>query len=372
MGMRALVLLGGGHAHVHVLARAAREPIPNTEIVLISPFERHHYSGMVPGFLQGTYEEPELAFDLPALAARAGARFVKAWAERIDVAGRFVEAGGEKIHFDLLSVDVGSEAAGLDVPGAREHAFTVRPMTRAIALRARADELFVQGAAPSIAIVGGGAAGVEVALALERRGLARGARPVISLVEAGAEILAGFSARVRSRAKKILAARGVTTRLSRRVTSVSATGITLDDGARVPSDLTVWLAGAAAPKILAASDVPKDARGYLLVDSTLRAVDGSPLFGAGDCISLEGHPEIPKAGVYAVRESPVLDENLRATLSGAPPRRYVPQRTYLALMNTADGRAILRWHGFVGHSRLAWLLKDRIDRGFMRRYQEGS
>ncbi|MDP9122143.1 MAG: FAD-dependent oxidoreductase, partial [Acidobacteriota bacterium] len=166
MTRQRLVLLGGGHAHVHVLKRAARAPLAGVELVLISPSERHHYSGMVPGFLQGTYEEPDLAFDLRALAAQSGARFVEEPAERIDSGARAVELAGERIAFDLLSVDVGSEPAGLATPGAREHALSVRPMSRAVALKQRADALFAGAGKREVAVVvvGGGAAGLEVAL----------------------------------------------------------------------------------------------------------------------------------------------------------------------------------------------------------------
>ena len=118
------------------------------------------------------------------------------------------------------------------------------------------------------------------------------------------------------------------------------------------------------------SDLPKDARGFLLVDATLRAVDGSPVFGAGDCIGIAGFPQLAKAGVYAVREAPILDFNLRAALTGARPRLFRPQTSFLALLNSADGQAIWRWHGLAGRSRLAWWLKDRIDRAFMQRYQQ--
>ncbi|MBK6404788.1 MAG: FAD-dependent oxidoreductase [Holophagales bacterium] len=371
MTTRRLVLLGGGHAHVHVLSRAVREPLAGVEVVLISPFERHHYSGMVPGYLQGTDEEPDLAFDLRAIAARAGARFVQAAAERIDAGARTVEAAGERIAWDLLSVDVGSGPAGLEIPGVREHASSVRPMSRAVALRLRAEELFSaeRGQEVPLVVVGGGAAGFEVALALERLGRSRGCRPEMTVVEAEARVLPGFSPKVRRIAERVLEARGVRVRTGRWVTLVEPHRVQLDDGTYAPSNLTVWLAGAAPPALFARSDVPKDPRGYLLVDDTLRAVDGTPVFGAGDCIGIEGHPDLAKAGVYAVRESPVLAHNLRAALDGGPPRRYRPQKSYLALMNSADGRALWRWHALSGHSRLAWRLKDRIDRGFMRRYQ---
>lgn len=373
--VRRLLLLGGGHAHVHLLAQAARAPLAppgELELTLVSPYERHLYSGMVPGYLQGIYAETDLTFDLRALAARAGARFIMTKAERIDAAARRVEVSGERIAYDLLSLDVGSEPAGLGTPGVREHALTVRPMNRAAALRRRAEELFVPGAAGGVevTVVGGGAAGVEVAFALERLGRERAARVRVTIVEAAAGVVPEFSPRVQRITERLLAARGIAVRVGRPVAAVGPAGVTLDDGAILPSRLTVWIAGAAAPRLLAGSDLPKDPDGFLLVDATLRALDGGPIFGAGDCIGIAGSPGLAKAGVYAVREAPILEHNLRSALAGTEPRRFRPQASFLALLNSADGRAIWRWKGLAGHSRLAWRLKDRLDRAFLRRYPE--
>ena len=199
-----LVLVGGGHAHLHVLADLAARPLPGVEVTLVSPSAWHHYSGMVPGFLQGGYAEADLTIDLAALAARAGARLLEATAERIDVGGRTVDAGGTRLPFDILSLDVGAAPAGLDVPGVREHAVTVRPMRQAVALRARIDAL----ATPArrgpvrVTVVGAGAGGVEVALALHRRIRAAGSRPEVSLVEAASDVLPDYAAPVRRRAAR--------------------------------------------------------------------------------------------------------------------------------------------------------------------------
>jgi len=369
-----LVLLGGGHAHIHLLQCAARAPLAaarQIEPVLVSPFALHPYSGMLPGYLAGRRGERELAFDLRRLAAAAGARFIEAPADRIDTMTRTVEAGGESLSWDLLSLDVGSQPAGLEVPGVREHAFFVRPMDRAIALRRRALEIAAAGAGREVAliVVGGGAAGVEVALALEKLGQHGPARPAVTLVESASGILPEFSPRLRGRATSLLAARGIRVRDGQGVAGVEPDAVVLDDGTRLRSDLTAWIAGAAPPTLLAGSGLPLDTRGFLLVDACLRAVDGSAVFGAGDCIGIAGHPHLAKAGVYAVREAPILHHNLRATLGGGTLRSFRPQRTFLALLDTADGRALWRWHRFSGHSRWAGRLKRRIDSAFVRRYQ---
>ncbi|MDE3154735.1 MAG: FAD-dependent oxidoreductase [Acidobacteriota bacterium] len=370
--IRRWVLVGGGHAHLHVLRAWARRPLEGVELVLVSPYPHHHYSGMVPGYLRGTYAESDLTVDLPALARAAGARFVPAWVERVDGAGRMIDTGGERLAFDVASLDVGSEAAGLSLPGVAAHALTVRPMSRAVALRAALDDRIARSPAPlTMAVVGGGAAGVEVALALERRASDGAAGCRVRLLEGGPVILPEFGDRVRRLARRALARRGIEVRTGARVEAVDAEGVMVG-GVRLPAALVVWLAGAAAPPLLGRSTLPRDPGGFLQVDATLRAVDGTPVWGAGDCIGIAGAGNLPKAGVYAVREAPVLHGNVRRALgdpAGAPVT-YRPQRSFLALLNTADGRAILRWRGVALHARAAWRLKDRIDRTFVRQYQE--
>jgi selenide,water dikinase len=369
--VKRLVLVGGGHAHLHVLAQLAGRRLPGVAVTLVAPGPHHHYSGMVPGYLQGTYTEADLAIDLRPLCRAAGAAFVEGRADRVDPAAGTVTVAGARYPFDACSLDVGAEAAGLDVPGAREHALRLRPMARAVALRQRIDDAIAaaRGGPVRVVVAGGGPGGVEVALALHRRAADRGGIPVVHLIEAGPHLLSEFAPEFRRRATTTLARRGVRSAMGHAITRVEPTAVALASGERIAADLTVWVTGAAPPGVVAASPLPKDARGFFQVDATLRAADGAPVWGAGDCVGLAGHPALPKAGVYAVRAAPVLAGNLRAALAGGPAARYVPQSSFLALLNTADGRALLRWRGLVSHARWAWWLKDRIDRRFVRRYQ---
>ena len=364
--MKRLLLIGGGHAHLEVLRSVIRRPLRGSDLVLVSPYPRHHYSSMVAGFFQGTYSEPEFAFDLVALCRRSGARFVEAKAERINVAERSVETEGERISFDLLSIDIGSEPVGKNTPGVAEHAYSVRPMTRALELKRAVMNL---KAKPSVCVVGGGAAGVEITLAIHRMISGVSRRTDITVLERDATVLAEYDDRVRALAVHTLRERGIHVRTDATVASVSHNEIRVGSGETLRSDLTVWLTGPAASELLLRSDLPKSDDGFLLVDRTLRAVDGSPVWGAGDCVTLRDFPVTPRTGVYAVREAPVLAYNLRAALTGEPPRSYAPQPHFLAILNTADGKALLRWHFLASHSRRAWWLKDYIDRAFMRKYQ---
>ena len=369
--MTRLILIGGGHAHLEVLRQIGRRRFAATEVVLVNPSAHHHYSSMVPGFLQGRYRESDFAFDLGALCRAVGARFVEEAAVQLDGGARTVTIAGGTLEFDVASLDVGSDPSGLDVPGAREHAHAVRPLSRSVALKA-ALEALADGARAEVpcCVVGGGAAGAEVAWAVGRRLAAAGHRPRVTVVEREPQLLPEYAAAPRRRARHLLERRDVRIVLGREVAAVGPDAVTLRGGEQIPSRFTIWLTGAAPNEVVRRSALAKDRHGFVLVDATLREVSGVPVWGAGDCVSQRDHPGTPKAGVYAVRQAPVLAANLRAACEGRPAgRTFSPQPHFLALLNTADGRALLRWHGLLSHSRAAWQLKHWIDRRYVRRYQ---
>jgi NADH dehydrogenase FAD-containing subunit len=278
-----------------------------------------------------------------------------------------------EVPWDLVSFAVGSNTAGVDAPEIAGEAQRIKPLERVTALEARLRELAGiagrGGTVPAV-VVGGGAAGVEVAFAiaaaLEKTGVAHR----LTVVEGGDEILSGYRRRFRKRARNILHQRGIVALSGARVTAVHPDSAETEDGTRIPSQLTVWLTGAVAWPLFRDSGLPLDDRGFLLTGDSLGSVDDPRIFAAGDCGTLASHPGTPKAGVYAVREGPVLWQSLKAAVEGGEPPRYVPQSGFLSILNTGDGRALLDYKGIVSHSRWAWRLKDRIDRRFMRRYQE--
>jgi pyridine nucleotide-disulfide oxidoreductase family protein len=378
-----LLLVGAGHSHLEILRRLIVEPLQppdNIELTVVSVAPLHHYSGMVPGYLQGAYREEEIAVRVPDLVARAGGRFLVGCAVGLRPDRQMVRVqtgfggGGEieEVPYDLVSFAVGSNTAGVDDPGIAGEAQRIKPLERVAALHARLRELAAGGRTVAAVVVGGGAAGVEVALAmaavLEQAGIT-GTSHRITIADAGEDILSGYSNRFRYRARAILHQRGIVARSRLRATVVHADAVETHDGTWIPSQLTVWLTGAVAWPLFRESGLPLDDRGFLLIDDALRSVDDPRVFAAGDCGTLASHPDTPKAGVYAVREGPVLWQSLKAALQGGEPPRYVPQSGFLSILNTGDGRALLDYKGIVSHSRWAWRLKDRIDRRFMERYQ---
>ena len=362
------MLVGAGHVHLEILRRLALESVPGLETSIVSLEERQVYSAMTPGYLAGQYTFDDISADVPTIAGRAGARCVIGCAARLDPGGRVVGlADGRTLPYDLISFNIGSLLAGADrVAG---HAERIKPLQRVTRLKDRLDALRrdERPGPARLVVIGAGAGGVEVALAASAA--LSGRARAITIVDRGRTILGDYGAGFRRMAERILETHGIALRLGVGVTAVAADQVELEDGDTLSTDLTVWLTGPAGAPFLSASGLPTEARGFLWVTDTLQSVADTRVFAVGDCGTLTRYPATPKSGVHAVREAPVLWHNLRAAARGQPLARYRPQRSSLSILNTADGRALLHYRGFHSWSGWAWRLKDRIDRGFMRKYQ---
>jgi len=372
-GTRELVLVGGGHAHVQVLRALAAAPLPDVRTTVVLDRPDAVYSGMVPGLVAGQYAASELTIDVPALAARAGAAVVLAPATRIDAAARRIDVAGQPaVAYDVASLDVGSTVAGLGLPGVAEHALATRPIARFVgevdALVARARE---RGRC-RLAVVGAGAGGVELAFAFRARLAREGVREAaVTLLEGGSRVLPASPPGVARRVAAALAARGVAARCGVRIEGIARDGealrVALGESEALACDEVAWVAGAAPIPLVADSPLPHDDAGFVRVDATLAVEGRDDLFAVGDCAAFA--PPLAKAGVYAVRQGPVLTRNLRARLAGRPLRRYRPQRDFLMLLNLGDGTAIAAKWGLALEGRAAFAWKDRIDRRFVARFQ---
>ena len=348
-------------------------PVAGVRLTLVVDRPIAIYSGMVPGLVAGQYQRHELEIDVWPLARRAGARIIVAPAVGVDPRERRIALEGRpSIAYDTASFDIGSTVGGLDLTGVREHALPTRP----IALLVRRVDALVEAlrasTEPRVVVVGGGAGGVELAFALDARLAREGVRTRhITLLERGRELLPGYPRSAARRVARNAAARGIAIRLDTAVAEVRPDGVQLPSGEALASDGVVWVAGAASLPLFRDSGVPTDPRGFVRVRPTLQTADHDDLFAVGDCASLDGHPDLPKAGVYAVRQGPILTHNLRARVEGrgAPLRRYRPQSDFLSLLNLGDGRAIASKWGWSAEGRAMFQLKDWIDRRFMERFQ---
>ena len=366
-----LVLVGGGHSHVEVLREWARAPLPTGRLTVVVDRPTAVYSGMVPGFVAGQYRLDDIEIDVRGLAQRTGAAWVGAKATRLYTRERRLHVEeAASISYDTVSFDVGSTVSGLDRPGVREHALRTRPIADfvrsvdTVIERARSRPAF------RLVVVGAGAGGVELAFAfsgrLAREGL-RGAS--VLLLEAGPRILAGYAESAVRRIERNARPRGIAIRCGVRVAEAHADRLMLESGETLPCDVFAWVAGAASLPLFDGAGLERDARGFVKVRETLQAVGHDEIFATGDCASLVTAPDLAKAGVYAVREGPVLARNLRARLTGRPLVPYRPQRDFLSLLNLGDGRAVASKWGLSAEGAWAWRLKDRIDRRFIGRYR---
>jgi len=347
-----------------VLKSFGDAPAAGARLVLLSPSRHAFYSGMIPGVVAGHYRPEDCRVDLRALAARAGARFLLDSAAGVDPARREVTtARGERLHYDVLSLDTGSSAG--EPAGAAEHALRVRPVEPFLAGWERLRESAKRGEIRRIAMIGGGAAGVEVLLAM-RHALAGVAAEFALFSEL--PILAAHGAR--RRIARILGARGVAVHCGRKVLAAGKNGIELDGGERIAAQAAVWATGAYAPPWIARSGLATDARGFVAVSDTLQSRSRPEIFAAGDVASVIGEPG-PKSGVFAVRQGPVLARNLRRALVGEAPGRFRPPSRSLALISCGDRYAVASWGSFSLEGTWVWDWKDRIDRRFVERYRLG-
>lgn len=363
---RDLVLIGGGHTHALVLLRWGMAPLPGTRLTVIDPNPTAPYSGMLPGLIAGHYEQAELEIDLVQLARHAGARLIVGRATGIDRAARRIAVPGRPdVRYDIASIDIGITSDLPMLPGFAAHATAAKPLGDYAARWAA----FVASAPAnaSMVIIGGGIAGVELALASMHRLRAAGvAAPSVTVLEREAMALPGIGAGARRALLAHLRAAGVTVLTGTTAAEITADSVVLTDGRRLPSAFTLGAAGARPHGWLEETGLTL-AGGFVTVSPTLRAVNDDAIFAVGDCAHL-GHAPRPKAGVFAVREAPVLYHNLRAALIGAPLRRYQPQRDYLKLVSTGGKGAVADKFGLRLDGRWLWRWKDRIDRRFMRMF----
>lgn len=353
-----VILAGGGHAHLAVLADWARRPLPGAQCWLIAPSVQSYYSGMVPGWLAGRYRLDELSIALAPLAVRAGAQLIEASIVALDADARIVTlSSGDRMAFDLLSLATGGEIDCSALAPLEDRLLPIRPMDRFVRRwsERRPD-------AARIAVVGGGAAGVELALGAALGG---GGATQVSLIGAPGQWLAGHAPAVQRRARAALIRAGV--QIHESTAAGTADGLRLADGRSLPADVVIAATGSRAPGWLAQSGLACDGDGFVEVGPTQQSLSHPHIMAAGDIVTRADRP-MHRSGVHAVKAGPVLAANLRALLSGAPLQSYQPRRRTLYLLTSGQRRAIISWGGLVGEGRLAWRLKDRIDRAFVRRY----
>ena len=376
---RDIVLIGGGHSHVGVLKRFAMQPEPGVRLTVICTDVDTPYSGMLPGYVAGLYTYDEVHIDLARLAVFAGARLYRDEVIGIDRAARKVLCRNRPpVPYDLLSINIGSTPQLAGVPGADAYATPVKPINRFnarwLALLARVQQ-HSQGQL-RIAVVGAGAGGIELTLAMQHRlrGELRrlGRNPDLlefHVLTAGPVILPTHNARVRHKFDQVLRQRAVQVHTHAEVTQVAPGLLHCANGTALPADEIMWVTQAGGAPWLQATGLTLDAGGFVVVNDQLQSISDPAIFAAGDIAALQNHP-LEKAGVFAVRMGRPLADNLRRSLQGLSLKPYRPQTRWLALISTGDAYAVASRGGLGFWGAWVWRWKDWIDRRFMRSFSD--
>lgn len=349
-----VVIAGAGHASLVALLELAARPA-GADVTLVSRLDHAHYSGMVPGWIEGIYDERAMSVPLASLAERVGVELLTGDVAGAD-GGALALSDGRRVRFDFLVVNTGSDTA---IPS---------PLAEAGAVPAKPFEKLIAGISPCIVrarsflLVGAGVAGVEIALALRAR------RPdaAIALVEKGDELLSGHPRAFVRRNLVHLARAGIDLRLGRTVEAIEDGEARLDDGAILPAACVVALTGPRPQAWLSNTPFPRAPDGFLAVDNRMRVRSHPHVIAVGDVATREDDPR-PKAGVFSVRSGPPLAEALRALVAGVEPPPVNLQRRGLILLSTGGRNAIGVRNGIVFEGRWVWRLKDRLDRNFVER-----
>ena len=362
--MKRVVLAGAGHAHLYALKRTAAFRSRGLHVTLIAP-EAFWYSGLATGMLGGKYTPEQDQIDVAALVVQGGGDVVRDRVSAVDPLQKRVHLeSGASVSYDVLSLDLGS--APPSIPGADERVYAVKPISNLWRLRERLRE--ARAGTTRIAVIGGGATACEIAANLAALGKSAAVALDISLLAGGSRLLPQAPHRAGTIVSRVLAAAGVKVVMGAHVSAIESDAAVTGDGRRFAFDLAVNATGLLPSPVMRGMGLPMDADGALIVDACLRSTGDDSIFGGGDCIAFADQ-QLPKLGVYAVREAPVLFRNLMAAAEGRSLESYTPQKHALAILNLGDGTGLALRGGFAMRGRFFGWLKDRIDRAYLARYR---
>lgn len=364
-----LVLVGGGHSHALVLRKWAMMPLAGVRITLISPQIMTPYSGMLPGLIAGHYSFEQTHIDLDKLALWANIRFIPDKVIGIDSNNKTLQLSKHPdIEYDVVSIDIGSTPAK-NVAGAERFTTPIKPIDQFYQRWSDIQNKARQHQLKSIAVVGGGAGSVEVILSIAYK--LRQLAPDIKyhLLTAADTILPGYHRIVRHRVLRQMETYKIHLHYQARVNQVHQGQIECQNNQRLQCDEIIWCTQASAPSWPRDSGLDCNESGFIKVKSTLQTVTDRHIFAAGDIAHMIDNPR-PKAGVYAVRQAPVLFHNLRALLLGETLKPYTPQDDFLSLLALGEKTAAGSKYFLGFYGDWVWKWKDAIDRKFMQQFHQ--
>jgi len=384
IAVKELVLIGGGHSHVGLLKMFAMNPLPGLRLTLLSSHIHTPYSGMLPGFIAGQYSYDDVHLDLRPLAEFARCRLYHSKVTRIDSRQQLIYSDNRPpIKYDVLSINIGSVPDDFNIPGVKELAIPVKPVDKLITQlekiihRAVTDKNF-----NSIAVVGGGASGVELILSIQYRLQQELARHGCTdehirykLLSAAKTLLPSHNSSVQRKIGNILEKRGIQLSLDSFIKNINleetsnSRNILCSNGKITQADAIIWCTNATPPAWPKESGLAVDSKNFIKVNDYLQSPSHDNIFAAGDVASMINHPR-PKSGVYAVRQGAPLFENIRRFVRGQRLKAYKPQKHFLSLLNCADHTAVAS-RGFLAfQGAWVWKYKDWIDVNFMNDFSQ--
>jgi selenide,water dikinase len=362
-----LVFLGGGHAQIAAIKSFAMNPVPGLRLTIVTANIRTPYSGMLPAYVEGVWGEDDIHIDLAHLAQFSGARLIVAPCTGIDADGhKLLFDDRPPLHFDILSINIGGQPDLAAIEGAADHVIPVKPIAE---FQKAFDYLLACGLPNRLAVIGGGAAGCELALALNKRWRNHGASPKMTLYSRSKKLMPHMAPRASHLMFRSLLDAGIKLQLGRAVDRIDAGMIWFGNNTSDAFDACFLVSSVRPPRWLSTTGLALDDDGFIAVQPTLQSNSHSNIFAAGDIATISGSPR-PRAGVFAVRAGPVLAKNLRKYLHGHALKRWSAQKRYLAVIGTADNRAIASWGHFGSKANGFLALKYWIDRRFMAKYQQ--
>ena len=359
-----LVLVGGGHANIQVLKSFGMRPIAGLRISLISDVINAPYSGMLPGFVAGEYNHDEMHINLIRLANFANARFIRSKITSIDNINRRIHFEGRpEISYDLISVNTGITPDFGDIKGAREHCIAVKPISHFLSYLPQVDTT-VTSPTDTIAIIGSGAAGIELAFAFRARFNKKNVSPKIIIIGATDRFFPNLPKKCHISICEQCKQADIEVRLGDPVVEVSDKVVTLNSGFKLAAEQTFLVTGAKPSEWLKYSSLNLTSDGYIEVNSTYQSISDKRVFAGGDIAKIKNQPR-PRSGVFAVRAGPILAENLRLALNGLALKPNKQQSRYLSLIMLSNGRVMATWDRMYIFAKWLWPVKKWIDQKFI-------
>ncbi|MFZ3589884.1 FAD-dependent oxidoreductase [Bacillus sp. DJP31] len=361
--IKTVILIGAGHAHLYCLKMVEKANLNDIKFILISPSPYQYYSGMFSGYTEGIYSIDDIRIDVRQLSKHSSFEFVEDHVIKVSPVSKYVECSkGHNIQFDVISFDIGS--IGEKPSSFSKEIFPIKPTYMF------SDSVNLLREKENPIIVGGGASGFELALAIKAFQLTqRKLNATVTLVSSK-QLLSGYNDKISKTTKEIAIRKGVIIHENEPVIDVFDSKIITKSGLTLSYDGLLWLTGPKAPLLFKHSNLTVNETGYLVTNRFLQSVQYPYIFGAGDCVSLVEYPTLPKNGVNAIRQSPILWRNILSYLKEMLLVPFQPQKNYLSILSTGQKQGLLLYNNFYFHHKSAWLLKNRIDRRFIRKYKK--